>query len=102
MLKCLGTNGVFVFTGVPGRKAPVEIDTDAIMRNLVLKNQVVLGSVNAGRAAYESALAKLAIFRARWPDQARALISGRFAMEQFSDLLLGQPDGIKSVIRLGA
>ena len=28
MMKVLGTNGVFVFTGVPGRKAPIEIDTD--------------------------------------------------------------------------
>ena len=48
-LRVLGTNGIFIFTGVPGRKAPVELDTDLIMRNLVLKNQVVFGSVNAGR-----------------------------------------------------
>ena len=41
MIKHLGTNGIFVFTGVPGRKAPIEVDTDLIMRNLVLKNQVV-------------------------------------------------------------
>jgi threonine dehydrogenase-like Zn-dependent dehydrogenase len=101
-LKSLGTNGVFVFTGVPGRKAPIEIDTDAIMRNLVLKNQVVFGSVNAGRAAYESALTKLAIFQQRWPAEVRALITGRFAMDRCNDLLLGQPGGIKNVISINA
>ena len=55
VMKVLGTNGIFVFTGVPGRKAPIEVDTDAIMRNLVLKNQVVFGTVNAGRDAFEAA-----------------------------------------------
>jgi threonine dehydrogenase-like Zn-dependent dehydrogenase len=47
VMRVLGTNGIFVFTGVPGRKTPVEVDTDLLMRNLVLKNQVVFGTVNA-------------------------------------------------------
>src|SRR5437762_14349570 len=41
VMEVIGTNVVFVFTGVPGRKAPIEVDTDVIMRNLVLRNQVV-------------------------------------------------------------
>jgi D-arabinose 1-dehydrogenase-like Zn-dependent alcohol dehydrogenase len=32
MMQYLGTNGIFVFTGVPGRKAPIEVDTDLMMR----------------------------------------------------------------------
>ena len=48
-MRVLRGNGVFIFTGVPGRKTPVEVDADLIMRNLVLKNQVVFGSVNAPR-----------------------------------------------------
>ena len=59
VMKLLGTNGIFVFTGVPGRKAPIEVDTDLIMRNLVLKNQVVFGTVNAGREAFEAAIRDL-------------------------------------------
>ena len=46
-------NGVFVFTGVPGVRAPIEIDAPQIMRNLVLNNQVLCGTVNAGRASFE-------------------------------------------------
>lgn len=101
MLKFVGTNGVFVFTGVPGRKAPIEVDTDFIMRNFVLKNQVILGSVNAGRAAYESAIANLAQFKQRWPNEVRSLITGRYAMEKAHELLFGQPGGIKNVIAIG-
>ena len=38
-MKYLGTNGIFIFTGVPGRKRPIQVDTDLIMRNLVLKTR---------------------------------------------------------------
>jgi len=56
MMKYLGTNGIFIFTGVPGRKGPIEVETDLIMRNLVLKNQVVFGTVNAGRDSFENSI----------------------------------------------
>ena len=101
LLKFLGTNGVFIFTGVPGRKAPVEVDTDLIMRNLVLKNQVVYGTVNAGPEAFESAIRDLGQFMTRWPDALRTLITGRFPMDAYRDLLLGAPKGIKNVIAVG-
>ena len=101
-LALLGTNGVFVFTGVPGRKAPISIDTDLLMRNLVLKNQLVFGTVNASAEAYEAAIADLARFHARWPEPVRALVTGRFAPEQAAQLLAGAPGGIKNVVRFAA
>jgi glucose 1-dehydrogenase len=100
VLKVLGTNGVFVFTGVPGRKAPIEVDTDLIMRDLVLKNQVVFGTVNAGRGTFEDAIRDLGVFMERWPDTVRALITGRYPIEAHRELLLGQAAGIKNVITL--
>ncbi len=98
MMKVLGTNGVFVFTGVPGRKAPIEVDTDVIMRNLVLKNQVVLGTVNAGVEAFEAAIRDLTLFQQRWPSEVRALITARHPVEAHRDLLVGAPQGIKNVL----
>jgi hypothetical protein len=97
-MQALGANSVFVFTGVPGRRGPVEIDTDLVMRNLVLRNQVVLGTVNAGRDAFEAAVRDLGEFRKRWPAALSALISGRHAPERYRELLLGRPGGIKHVI----
>jgi threonine dehydrogenase-like Zn-dependent dehydrogenase len=100
VMKFLDTNGVFVFTGVPGRKAPVTVDTDLLMRNLVLRNQVVFGTVNAGRDAFEAAIRDLEIFHTRWPQVVNSLITARVPLEQHSDLLLGKAGGIKNVVKL--
>ncbi len=98
VIQRLGVNGIFVFTGVPGRKAPVSIDTDLVMRNLVLKNQAIFGSVNASRANFQDAISDLAAFNELWPAAVRALITGRYPLEAHRDLLLGPPTGIKNVL----
>jgi threonine dehydrogenase-like Zn-dependent dehydrogenase len=100
MIQHLGINGIFIFTGVPGRKAPVQVDTDLMMRNLVLKNQVVFGTVNAGRDAFESSIRDLQTFKNRWPEAVKALITGRFPIADHGDLLVGKANGIKNVIQL--
>jgi hypothetical protein len=63
-------------------------------------NQVVLGTVNAGRDSFENAIRDVGIFYKRWPDAARSLITGRFPMEAHRELLLGKSAGIKNVIQL--
>jgi len=100
-MRVLGNNGVFVFTGVPGRKAPIELDADLLMRNLVLKNQVVVGSVNAGKESFETATRALGEFDRLWPAALRALITGRFPVEGYHDLLLGRAEGMKNVVSFG-
>jgi threonine dehydrogenase-like Zn-dependent dehydrogenase len=101
-MQAMGANSVFVFTGVPGRKAPISIDTDKWMRDLVLKNQLVFGTVNAGRDAFEAAIRDVAKFRTLWPDAVRGLITGRYPIEAHRDLLLGKPTGIKNVIQFAS
>jgi threonine dehydrogenase-like Zn-dependent dehydrogenase len=100
VMKHLDTNGVFVFTGVPGRKAPVPVDTDFLMRNLVLRNQVAFGTVNAGRDAFEAAIRDLDIFHGRWPQAVKSLITSRVRIEEHRDLLLGKAGGIKNVVKI--
>jgi threonine dehydrogenase-like Zn-dependent dehydrogenase len=102
LMAALGPNSAFIFTGVPGRKGPVAVDTDRLMRNLVLNNQVVYGTVNAGRDAFEAAIADLGRFIDRWPAAVRALVSGRHAPAAHRELLLGAAGGIKHVIAFAA
>jgi threonine dehydrogenase-like Zn-dependent dehydrogenase len=97
-LPYLGVNGIFVLTGVPGRRGPVEIDTDLLMRNLVLKNQVLCGTVNAGRVDFEAAIRDLGTFFSKWPAAVRKLISGRHPVGRARELLLRPPQGIKEVV----
>jgi threonine dehydrogenase-like Zn-dependent dehydrogenase len=100
MIQHLGMNGIFIFTGVPGRKAPVQVDTDLMMRNLVLKNQVVFGTVNAGRPTFEDAIRDLQVFKNAWPQAVQSLITGRFPIDAHRELLVGKASGIKNVIQL--
>ncbi|MBM3835015.1 MAG: zinc-binding dehydrogenase [Verrucomicrobia bacterium] len=100
VLKVLGTNGIFVFTGIPAPKPPMDTYADEIMRNLVLRNQVVVGTVNADRAAFQAAIRDLGTFMYRWPAALRSLITGRYSIESYKDLLLGDRAGIKNVIAL--
>jgi glucose 1-dehydrogenase len=100
VLRVLGMNGIFVFTGIPAPSPPSAVEADAIMRNVVLKNQVIVGTVNADRPAFEAAISDLGVFRSRWPDALRAMITGRYPMDSYRDLLLGKANGIKNVITL--
>jgi len=101
VMRVLRGNGVFVFTGVPGRKGAVEVDADLIMRNLVLKNNVVFGSVNASRENFEAAVRALGDFVHLWPDEVRGLLTGRFPIEEAPRLLTGRASGIKEVVAVG-
>lgn len=100
VLQALGTNGVFVFTGVPGRKGPIEIDAPRLMRRLVLQNQLVFGTVNAGPDAFETAIRDLALFHARWPSALAALITDRVPLDDAPALITGTGGGIKRLVRV--
>lgn len=99
VLPVLGLNGIFVFTGIPPEGEKVELLGSNLMRNLVLKNQAVVGTVNADKESFENAIADLVEFKRRWPKQLESIITGRFAPGDFKELLQGKNKGIKNVIR---
>lgn len=102
VIKHLGPNAVFIFTGVPGRKGPIEVDTDTIMRDLVLNNQVILGSVNAPPQAFQAAIRDLGTFVKKWPAAVRSMITARFPIDQAMKPLSPGAGGIKNVIQVAA
>jgi hypothetical protein len=98
VLRVLGHNGIYILTGVPGLQAFIQADPASLMRDMVLKNQVLLGTVNAGPEAFAAAVQHLAEFHRHWPDATQTLIAGRYPPEQAAGLIFGRPTGIKSVI----
>jgi threonine dehydrogenase-like Zn-dependent dehydrogenase len=94
----LGHNSILVFTGVPGPGPLTSLDTDTLMRNMVLNNQVILGTVNANEEAYDAAIGHLRMFAERWPQALDVLVSGRYLPSSYADLLFGHTGGIKNVI----
>ena len=99
-LSVLGVNGVFVSTGVPAMGEPIEIDGLRIMRNMVLDNHVICGTVNAGRGSFEEAVDDLGWFMQTFPDAVGALITSRTPLEGAREAVLA-PGGIKNVITIG-
>jgi hypothetical protein len=84
-----------------GRKAPVQVDTDLIMRNLALKNQVVFGTVNAGTEVYEGAIRDLSQFMERWPDAVRSLFDGAAAAIRCGCAIRDAVRGLGMAVRVG-
>jgi threonine dehydrogenase-like Zn-dependent dehydrogenase len=98
-LAALAPNGVFILSGMPSAHAPIEIDLDAIMRDIVLKNQVLFGTVNASRSAFEAAVRQLEQFMGLFPAAVRSLITHGAKLEEVPELLR-RPRGIKQVVSL--
>jgi len=100
-LQVLGTNGIFIFTGVPAPMKNLTIDAGTLMRNIVLKNQVILGTVNAPKAAFENGIRDLREFKKRWGKQIDALITGYLPLPRFNETFSNrQSDEIKTVLTL--
>lgn len=99
-LPLLAPNGIFVLTGVPGRHGPIEIAAARAVRELVLGNQVLLGTVNAGRPHFTAAVRDLALFSASWPEALAALVTGRFPLERAADAIAPRAGTIKQLVEL--
>jgi threonine dehydrogenase-like Zn-dependent dehydrogenase len=99
LLDALAPSGVYVLTGIPGGDRPIEVHGAALMRQLVLRNQAMLGSVNAARGHYQMGVNDLARATRRWGAHIEALITHHYPVDHFREpLTQHQPDSIKEVI----
>ncbi len=99
LLDALGLNGIYVLTGIPGGDRPLQIDGAELIRELVLDNQVMLGSVNAARGHFQFAVQDLEQAHLLWGDLLNKLITNHFPYQDYKTPLTQHPqDEIKSVI----
>ena len=100
LIDVLGINGIYVMTGIPGEGKPVCIPGGETMSQIVLKNQVILGSVNASTANFETGIKDLEKAKNRWGDLIDGIITKRIKYTDFSDAIhMRSADDIKTVIR---
>src|SRR5215472_11722709 len=95
----LKPNGVVALTGVPPEAATAELNVGRALRNLVLRNEVVFGAVNAGRRDHLSAIRHLEQFMVLFPDSVRKLITDRVPLDEVPQMLT-QKRGIKNVVQM--
>src|SRR5215469_12757197 len=95
----LKRNGVLALTGVPPEAATAELNAGRALRNLVLRNEVVFGTVNAGRRDYLSAIQNLEQFMVLFPESVRRLITHRARLDEVPQMLT-KKQGIKNVVEM--
>ncbi|OJH34733.1 glucose 1-dehydrogenase [Cystobacter ferrugineus] len=98
LLEGLAPNGVFVFTGVPPSEQ-LDVDEGALMKRVVLDNQVLLGTVNAAAEDFDAALEDLRHFQSKWPGPLESLITARHPPEDYAEVVDGdKKSGVKDII----
>jgi threonine dehydrogenase-like Zn-dependent dehydrogenase len=96
----LGGNGVLVLLSLTGGNRLLTIPSDAINREFVLSNKLMVGSVNSHRIDFESGVRHLSRFEQLWPGLTGRLITTRF--NGFDEAgSIRDAGGIKAVIELG-
>lgn len=94
-----GAYGIVCLTGVSSRGRRITIDAGALNREIVLDNDVVVGSVNANLDHYAAAADALAAADLDW---LRRLITRRVPLERAAEAFRPQEGDIKVVIDLSA
>lgn len=90
--------GIVCLTGVSPKGRSLSVDAGSINREIVLENDVVIGSVNANMSHYRSAAAALAQADLTWLDR---LVSRRVPLASFQDAFQSHEDDVKVAIMLG-
>ena len=99
LLDALARNGLYVLTGIPEGDRPLQIPGAELIRQLVLDNQVMLGSVNAARGHFQMAVDDLAHAQLRWGTHIASLITNRYPSSEFAESVSHHPpEAIKEVI----
>lgn len=100
LMDALGQNGIYVLTGIPSGERPVSILGSMLMRNMVLMNHVMMGSVNAGLKHYFDGVEDLVKSKKRWSQTIKKIITEKVNFTDFRNALTNHtPDEIKTVIK---
>lgn len=93
----LASGGIACLTGVAHDEPRFDTDATALNRTMVLRNQLLFGTVNAARRHWEQAAASLAAADPRWLS---GLITRRVSLDAWTDALNKGAEDIKVVVDL--
>jgi threonine dehydrogenase-like Zn-dependent dehydrogenase len=97
LFSCLGSNSIYVLTGVSTTRM-VTFDAGQVMERLVLNNQLIVGSVNASKDHWAQAVKDLEEANAKFHGIIDKLITHRIPHQKLENAFLSSPSEIKKVI----
>jgi threonine dehydrogenase-like Zn-dependent dehydrogenase len=89
--------GIVCLTGVSPRGRTLTVDAGGLNREIVLSNDVVVGSVNANLRHYQAAATALAAADPAWLER---LVTRRVPLERWTEAFEPHPDDVKVVLDL--
>ena len=93
-------NGVVCLTGVSsGAHVMKAVNLGMLNRDIVLENNIVIGSVNANRRHYELGAAALARADRRWLE---GVVTRRVPLERWQEAYERRPDDVKTILTFRA
>ncbi|MFC9690639.1 glucose 1-dehydrogenase [Kribbella sp. NPDC056951] len=93
--KLLGPAGVMCLIGISPGPASIDVQLDALVRQLVVRNVALIGVVNAGKRHYADAVD---VLQAADPDWLARLITRTVPLSDWTSALAREPDDIKVVV----
>ena len=93
----LASGGIMCLTGIMNLDPLLDVDATTLNRHMVLRNQVLFGTVNAGRRHWEQAAEALAAADPRWLG---GLITRRVPLTSWTKALDRHTEDIKVVVDL--
>lgn len=100
-MKLLNPNGVLAILGVTSGNGRMNIPCDLLNQEIVLKNKCIIGSVNASRADFETAIARLETIERQFPGMLAGLLTERITMERVPHLDFADI-AVKAVVDIAA
>lgn len=105
-MNVLGSNGVLVLSSVTGGERTAEVPTDKINQGFVLRNKVMVGTVNASRDDYEAAVSNIALAEAQYsgwlPQLLTHQVNGLGEYKNAFELLSSETRAIKVFMEVSA
>lgn len=99
LIDALGINGIYVLTGIPAGNRPLTVIGAPLIQQMVLKNQIMLGSVNASVNDFKTGIEELTEANQQYPDAIVKVITERIPVANFQDAFTDHdPNEIKCVI----
>ena len=104
VLPFMAPNAVAVLMGAPERSAvdeTLQVQAGRFIASMVIGNQVLLGSIKAGRDAFESAVKHLSELADLYGNSLSALLTHSFPVEDYDELLkLSSRDAIIPILEM--
>jgi glucose 1-dehydrogenase len=99
VMENLAPNGIVCLTGVSSGGRSIPVDAGALNRELVLANDVIVGSVNANKRHYQRAAEALDRADRDWLER---MITRRVPLDRFQEALERRPDDVKVAVEFVA